>query len=510
MSLTYGGVSLLYDQNGHVARFLDRFQSLDDLRDQTMPISSAGQRDRLRSHNQTNVSAGNPNYPSPPTLRINQLYWPTGAARWSVGYFLATGKNKDKIVKKAWSANGNEALELKATFGDQTFKANLHLLTPRQISCVPKEESLWLLPLVDDRYWWQYRHFGDNEVTTSTTWANLFSTLGTQLGATITAETVDSAYLKPDAKELSRRYDSPAMMADAVAHSVGQRIVRLPAGTVKSQAWSTAETQHGKNTTGKDFKPWWRICGGDVARHPVPANVVVVFAKVVYGKHCKNEVKAYTVSPTDSSLKTTSGTSKMIYSTTHADFSTGGGTADNDTELDALADKIAADYYASIKKAYDQTFAGVKLWEPTAYDDHLLYQFGCEYQEASQPVTSIERQAGEELIGHTVLEEQFEKLTFTRVQSLPVNFGVEFQLSQDTDVLQIDGDVIKCKTDETLTSGSNATCSIWEDDSDTGDNIEVYLDWAEGAENVSSGKEIFAYWSPEECKWNWLGGECEA
>ena len=67
----------------------------------------------------------------------------------------------------------------------------------------------------------------------------------------------------------------------------------------------------------------------------------------------------------------------------------------------------------------------------------------------------------------------------------------------------------QCKPDANISSGGNGTASVYAGATDTGVNITLYVDWAEGAEQVSSGKESWAAYSIEQQRWNWLGGECE-
>src|SRR4030065_1747242 len=94
--LTYGDVPLLFDFLQAAQDFLDRYQRIEDLVSipeetsrnswQTNPV---GERQR--------VGLPRYNWPEPPPLRLNQIYWPTGATRWAYGIFLITTEQKEAI-----------------------------------------------------------------------------------------------------------------------------------------------------------------------------------------------------------------------------------------------------------------------------------------------------------------------------------------------------------------------------------------------------------------------------
>lgn len=452
--LTYGGFPLANDVDQGVGSFLDKNLNTEDLRDLAPSIARVGsQADGLAW----------PNYPAPPKIRPNQLYWPTGASRWALGYFFADDTSKDKIVEAAHSSS-NVALKLRVV-QNETFTANLFLLTPRRISDVPDGNNVWLLPLVDERYFWQFNDIGDFTVTTSSTWAGMFSQLGSQLGVTISADSVAAAYLIPDPTQLTRQGGNAGVLLDAVAHSVGQRIVRHPDGTVHSMNWTSSQSQLTTNIESKT--PWQQIAGGELEYGPVPASVNVFYRKFVDHVPIPNKVAKNTVNATSSS--TTTGAVKTFHSSLYSDHTTNGtgSGADNSAALSALAAAVASDYYASLANAYDRTFAGIKDWETSGYDDHVLYQFGGEYPvpELSATTTVAGKRAA------TRINKSYEKWAHTRVQSIPVNFGAENQLSQDSSLVPLKSHQFGA-LDEELDGDNPATFSIWEND-DPGSRIET-------------------------------------
>lgn len=448
--LTYGTLPFLTEVGQGISEFLDQYQSTEDMRNLGPAVSRVGSRaDGLPF----------PNYPLPPKIRPNQLYWPTGASRWAIGYFFATDAIKKQMVEVVHS-KGLQHAELKVVTNSE-FTAEMYLLPPRRISGMEDSQACWLMPLVDERYYWQYENIGDFAVDAESedgSWDDVFGQLGTQLGVSIAHDGTSSAYLAPDPEELTRRYDNAAVLLDAVSHSVGHRLVRWPDGTVKSMNFTNSETQLTENTGSSPA--WQQIAGGDFDIGPVPAQVNVVFRRFV--DHVVIPRKNYAIAKAPSSATATIGSSqKTIHSTLYADFTiVGTGSPDNISDLDNLAGEIATDYYKSAEHAYDRTFAGIKPWKPCGYDDHILYQFGSEY-----PVPKLS--ANTVVQGNTAttqIGKHYEKWAHTRVQSNPVNFGVECQLSQDHDFRPLApsqfGDL-----DGSMAASSTATLSVWENDS---------------------------------------------
>ncbi len=398
---------LPFETWNRVDRWLAHNHNLDDLRlfGETESHSASGRHSR-RSRGEVDKGIGLPivNWPAPPALRLNELYWPTGATRWACGLFLCTKAVKDRIVAKAYPGSTHVVQTL--GFGDDldgttdtpANATSMYLLTPRPVTKwrnspsgpdggadVGNAGDLWLLPLVDERYFWQYRSFGDNTVTTSTTWANLFTTLGTQLGTTISVQSsVEGAYLNPDPTDFSRRFDNAALMADAAAWSVGRRIVRKLDGTVICQSKTIADSQMFLNLRANGQQ----LAGGDFhyKRGDQPASITVTFRKIKQYLLQENG-KLYTADNALSGalLPAPSGTKLVIHCAAYADYNTSD-VLQNGTALDALALQIKTDYFNWTLYDYDHTFPGIVDWKPSAHDDAILWRFGslCEGEPLAQ------------------------------------------------------------------------------------------------------------------------------
>lgn len=178
-------------------------------------------------------------------VRVGTLSWPVGASRWAVGRFLADSGSLGLIQQTVYGgSSGYQAATLHLDDGTDrgAIETSLYMLPPRPIFQVDLMKQLWLLTLVDDRWFWWQR---SGEVTVdegTTTWEDVYDQIGTLLGVTITAEAVAAAYDVPS-DAVASRYSALPPFLDAVAAEVGQRIVRALDGTVRAVSAATEKTK---------------------------------------------------------------------------------------------------------------------------------------------------------------------------------------------------------------------------------------------------------------------------
>ena len=444
------------------------------------------------------------NQPPPPPARLNQLYWPTGATRWGRFYGLADSSAKYQIVSdeqylRAATTPRNLVLQAKHEYDsetDVTLTIPMSLLPPRPLSAMlygKTEAELWLIPLVDQRYWWQFEGSAELSVTASTTWANLFDTLDDNLGVTIETETVDTDYQEPDPASFTREHYPVPILLDMAAHSVGQRIVVELDGDVKTQSWGAARDQFATNQARLTS---WAAGGEFLDKLHAPEQVIVSFPKIRHHvPRIDGDRYDYTKTPAANDFDSNQnevapGTEKLIRSTAYADFTGGGGTPDNNTNLDAMAGQIATDYYGSLLKAYDFRWNSLAEWNPIAYDDHILWTIG-------------RLRDGDEGSGDYDIS--------TRVRSSPHNLDVEQQFQQEVDPVYDVTDTFKmAKNDSSLSVGASGTCSVYSDTStDSGDNVTAYYDWGDtGASNLGANTELILQFFQDNDRWQVVGWAC--
>jgi len=473
--ITFGGISLLIP-TPEVEAFINRTLPLEEANLYGPLPSSTGSRHPDNVHS---INLPVYNWPTPPPPKLNSLYWPSGASRWARGWFLCNGTAKDSIVSQAHSAGGTTALEL--AIGDEDTNVqyiDLYLLPPRPVSgIVPGTTqtaaevaaTLWLLPLVDVRYFWQFISSGNLELTSSSTWTTLFSSLGTALGVTISVDSVDADYLQPDWVELTRRYVPVPVLLDAVAASVGQRIICDPeAGTVTSQSVASAKTALQANY---DQGLLSLAAGGDLSTSlgDIPASVRVNFRRwSQYSVYCDGEI--YTTTSAASATaepptSTVSGKERIFHSTLYAEYpyntaANSGSAPTNSATLAALAAQVAADYYGWLSRLYDVCWNGVVDWTPTGFDDAIIWE-----------------------------------PTRTRVWSLPSGVGVDRQLSQSS-TYEVFDQIMLGKPDADIAAAATGTVSVWDRPAsgtlaDTTFNVQATA--LAGA--VTSGLYVSLFWN---------------
>jgi len=180
----------------------------------------------------------------PPRWALNSLWIPTGAARYSIGLFLATGKATDEILTGC-GAMGDAALELTATGSVHDKRSTLTIATPRMY-CLPPvalsnaryddsggntptdkgDEDLFLIPLVDVRFFWQFRSVNFGSTPDDWTWSAAEEAITEAidgLGTLTWGTNVFSTY-RPDWFALGAKSAIAGLFADAVAASTGRRI----------------------------------------------------------------------------------------------------------------------------------------------------------------------------------------------------------------------------------------------------------------------------------------------
>jgi hypothetical protein len=390
------------------------------------------------------------NYQPLPAPRINQLVIPTGSTRWSYCLLLASDKIKEKIYTE--SDNGRRAMNL--VFGspigsrnesDHSIVLTVNILPPRpitpphQIQRVkfipgipddpeteeneavparyefeddPNHQGLWLIPVVDERYYWQFKHVGtlaetvadeETDYTIPNNAVNLMLDLAAE--GHVKNPGVNPAYDEEilPACITSNDYENLPIVMDSVFAHYGQRLVVdigcwdkvaeayvTPSNTapasgrtryvvldglnsvyvfddsiegkigIRAVTWadSTTVTQSASSeavTVGKPFL----VAGGMSSSHGVSP---------VYD--------TYVCTPSSVDIQTTSGV--YVNKTPVANsYKTSPVKAIWRTEWasdppDTLVDQAGRDYFYQFYRQFDYTFAGVQPWQQGYFDDYMV------------------------------------------------------------------------------------------------------------------------------------------
>ncbi len=169
--------------------------------------------------------------------RIGVLSWPTDADKFSTCWLIASFSQLAE-VRSSLGSNSSGTLLITDGIGGQV-QAEMHLLPPRPISQGKTSgEELYLLTLVDDRfYWYQAGSIGTPETNS---WDDLFQFLFEAIGVAASIDTVPAAYLEPNPKRWEVDNPSVPIMLQAACVQCGLRLVRDTDGTVSLQNYTTA------------------------------------------------------------------------------------------------------------------------------------------------------------------------------------------------------------------------------------------------------------------------------
>lgn len=317
--------------------------------------------------------------------KLGRLYWPQSASRFAVGYFIVTNNELSLIRQNVYTSSGGSVSTPQPFIlndGKRSLTTNLWMLAPRPITQIQGNNDGWLLTLVDDRYWWWQTNSNITVNLGTTNWTDLYSSIGTALGVTITVDTVPSAYVQPP-DDFTVGYDYLPPLLDAVARSVGQRIVRAFDGSVR--AWNAVNSgnQVSANLTASSStnQP---LAGGLLQTHGttnednaaiLPKSVTVVFPRSDGGTPlqgaCTTVVQTLTSLNLGGDLTGIAGTpwTKLIRTSLVAKYTPAGSQAQNATELSAYAKQAATDFYQWAVSPLDAVYSGVLNWIPEGMDD---------------------------------------------------------------------------------------------------------------------------------------------
>lgn len=218
--------------------------------------------------------------------RVGSLYWPGGASRFAVGHYVASEPQLAQI--RTWLDGPGEGVgDLAIDDGANTITASAMAMLParpiyRVVSATfnaPSPSGLYLLTLVDQRFFWWFSYAQGIE---GDSWPTLYSDVASALGVEIAVDEIPAAYADPPAGLLSPSTSIPLLL-DSIACLCGQKIVCQLDGTVQAINASTGASRFLSNIalaarlTGDVFD----MAGGSGAdlTRGLPASATVVFGQ---------------------------------------------------------------------------------------------------------------------------------------------------------------------------------------------------------------------------------------
>lgn len=349
-----------------------------------------------------------------PPVRVGRLTWPTGVSRWATFYTVLTGEQLKAlrlalIPDPGVNLGGYPAAPLILDDNKTTLTVQMTLLPPRPLSGYSSAfveytgdgtdaygeifqddethgelNDLYLVTLVDARYFWWFRQITTNLPTGD--WSLLVEALLEALGFTINPADpewadLDLGYPSPGPRWQNIKLLPIPLLIDAAATSTGRRAIRkMDTGAVAFQRWDEARTQaqalyaRQYTETGEleeydlttiDFA---RVAGGsfpaEELRRTVPASV-----RVTTSDDFSDQEVVTLASLSLGAYKSITGRAneQAIIKLSNGDLLTV-----------AIAERAAVDWYGWQLSNHDITLAGIAAWDACAWQEGVVWDHGAD------------------------------------------------------------------------------------------------------------------------------------
>lgn len=305
-------------------------------------------------------------YNRPP--KIGRLLWPTGASRWAIGLYVVTGDQLDEIQSNI----EDDPAPLVIGDGDTSVTAYLKSLAPRQLVGIPYVDGLWLLPLVDSRYFlWQLKT-GNIVIDESVSWNSLFLQVAEGAGIDLTGDEISDLY--GTAPITLTGIDEPiGPYLDYVAQSVGFRIVYALDGSAYAMSVETAGQVQADNLENNTHP----LMGGP-GIHPEdlgfiwPSSVRVDFPQAAWDSWAN--IGGVTPVFPELELLDSNGSDRVLIHPSPAFYDDKGDWL-NEQGLTDLAYQYATDFYGWQSSGLDSQWFGIVPWTPEGLEDYIEWTY---------------------------------------------------------------------------------------------------------------------------------------
>jgi hypothetical protein len=182
-------------------------------------------------------------YPMTP-IRLNRLYWYTGASRWGYGHFLCDKNQLQQIQTLAMGSNCQQMNALTLTISDGnggTISPQMYLGYETPLSGIRGVNGMYMITLVDARYYWWWVSTPDFAIDSGTVWDDLYADCQGKLGQAISRDPVDPDYYQPS-PSLNLQYEAFPLVLDAIAYNCGQRITLDFGGKIRAINYANSQT----------------------------------------------------------------------------------------------------------------------------------------------------------------------------------------------------------------------------------------------------------------------------
>jgi hypothetical protein len=198
---------------------------------------------------------------NPSDIHIGDWFYPTGALRWSTFRGLMTSSQVKAVLQATWGSPLNTQSSLQAPGGlfvmnfstqgpplalppgntipvqGYSISSPMYMLPPRPlgeqgttlsqaIKGGGSLDGLYLITLVDERYFWR-RHPISFDIDQNFTWAGVLKTIANTLGISLSYQSIPAAYGRPESdSQLDVSYGPAPVLLNAIACTLGLVLVR--------------------------------------------------------------------------------------------------------------------------------------------------------------------------------------------------------------------------------------------------------------------------------------------
>lgn len=309
-----------------------------------------------------------PNLPTFPDVEPGLLWWPTGASRCAVGYFVVNGTKLSEIRTAIGNVNTAQPLVLSDSRDGFSITPSMWMLPPRPLNQVyggTDARDGWLLTFVDRRF---YDFWKRGVIAQPTSWNDLYDQLGDILGTVIFPDTISSAYGLPSSKWV-QEYQPTTTMLDAAAAQVGQVVVYGLDGSIRTVNATTAKVDSDSQIENVVAQVGGLVLESDIARY-VPASVNVLFGVST------DTSTAHVVNETLAALAITEyGSQTGVPNTEGTTFADLLYTGTNTSTVNTYAIQAATDWYGWRLPNLDVSIPGIYPWVPTGWEDSIEWRY---------------------------------------------------------------------------------------------------------------------------------------
>jgi hypothetical protein len=304
-------------------------------------------------------------------VRLGSLFWPTGASRFAIGHFCVSAEQLGNILKVVGPGGqypNNSALFIMKCGETAGMQTKLYMLPPRPFFNFGGAQ-LYILTLVDARYWWRYIVTGETDSSTSPYWDNLVDSLLSAIGNFDGAGSRDSSspadwYVPPPG--LSLRRVPAAFGLDALAYTLGKRVRRLLDGSYKVCSVATANGELDANVAAA-FYARCLMAGGDPQDNDgfeLPEKGQVAFSRSDSDDHLVIVKNLADLDPENFTFLKEKATKGWKANWLIDPYTSRDG-------LDHFTSSLVFAWGSWQGSAVSRTFAGIVPWLPEATADHI-------------------------------------------------------------------------------------------------------------------------------------------